>query len=294
MGNSCVFSCCHNRVNVVDNTINNNSLIKTKNFDMFLYNPLILGNGSSGNTYKIIMNNHKITCKKVTKKHFDTAYEEIKILKEINQDKYLPVFFKAIETEKSLYIMYEYLDGCDLLQMIRDPTFSIKEKNTIAVITKEITLGLYSLFRYNYVHLDIKFENIIISQTKPIKIKIIDLAFCKKLDQKNHLSEICGTHGYISPEVLLYKRYFHNTDVWSLGVVLYGLFTDQLLFENITKNQAGRNQINNFRNIYEHSLQIKKIDDDAVDLIDKMLQKNPASRISIKDILKHKFIQDNT
>ena len=250
MGNSCVFSCCHNRVNVVDNTINNNSLVKTKNFDMFLYNPLILGNGSSGNTYKIIMNNHKITCKKVTKKHFDTAYEEIKILKEINQDKYLPVFFKAIETEKSLYIMYEYLDGCDLLQMIRDPTFSIKEKNTIAVITKEITLGLYSLFRYNYVHLDIKFENIIISQTKPIKIKIIDLAFCKKLDQKNHLSEICGTHGYISPEVLLYKRYFHNTDVWSLGVVLYGLFTDQLLFENITKNQVGRNQLNNFRNIY--------------------------------------------
>ena len=294
MGNSCVFSCCHNRVNVVDNNINNNSLIKTKNFDMFLYNPLILGNGSSGNTYKIIMNNHKITCKKVTKKHFDTAYEEIKILKEINQDKYLPVFFKAIETEKSLYIMYEYLDGCDLLQMIRDPTFNIKEKNTIADITKEITLGLYSLFKYNYVHLDIKFENIIISKTKPIKIKIIDLAFCKKLDQKNHLSEICGTHGYISPEVLLYKRYFHNTDVWSLGVVLYGLFTDQLLFENVTKNQAGRNQINNFRNIYEHSLQIKKIDDDAVDLIDKMLQKNPASRISIKDILKHKFIQDNT
>ena len=294
MGNSCVLSCCHNRVNVVDNNINNNSLIKTKNFDMFLYNPLILGNGSSGNTYKIIMNNHKITCKKVIKKHFDTAYEEIKILKEINQDKYLPVFFKAIETEKSLYIMYEYLDGCDLLQMIRDPTFNIKEKNTIADITKEITLGLYSLFKYNYVHLDIKFENIIISKTKPIKIKIIDLAFCKKLDQKNHLSEICGTHGYISPEVLLYKRYFHNTDVWSLGVVLYGLFTDQLLFENVTKNQAGRNQINNFRNIYEHSLQIKKIDDDAVDLIDKMLQKNPASRISIKDILKHKFIQDNT
>ena len=294
MGNSCVFSCCHNRVNVVDNNINNNSLIKTKNFDMFLYNPLILGNGSSGNTYKIIMNNHKITCKKVKKKHFDTAYEEIRILKEINQDKYLPVFFKAIETDKSLYIMYEYLDGCDLLQMIRDPTFNIKEKNTIADITKEITLGLYSLFKYNYVHLDIKFENIIISKTKPIKIKIIDLAFCKKLDQKNHLSEICGTHGYISPEVLLYKRYFHNTDVWSLGVVLYGLFTDQLLFENITKNQAGRNQINNFRNIYEHSLQIKKIDDDAVDLIDKMLQKNPASRISIKDILKHKFIQDNT
>jgi len=294
MGNSCMFSCCHNRINVVDNTSNNNSLIKTQNFDMFLYNPLILGTGSSGNTYKIIMNNHKITCKKIKKTNLNIAYEEIKILKEINQNKYLPVFFKAIETDKSLYIMYEYLDGCDLLQMIRDPTFNIKEKNTIAVIIKEITLALYSLFRYNYVHLDLKFENIIISKTTPIKITIIDLAFCKKLDQKNCLTDVCGTHGYIAPEVLLYKRYFHNTDIWSLGVILYGLFTDQLLFENTTTNKVGRNQMNTFRNIYEHSPKIKEIDKQAVDLIDKMLQKNPSSRISIKDILKHKFIQDNT
>ena len=294
MGNSCVFSCWHNRVNVVDNTINTKSLIKTQNFDMFLYNPLILGNGSSGNTYKLVMNNHKITCKKVKKIKKDIAYEEIKILKELNQDKYLPVFYKAIETDKSLYIMYEYLDGYDLLQMIRQPTFNIKEKKTIAIITKEITLGLYSLFQYNYVHLDLKFENIIISKTMPIKITIIDLAFCKKLDQKNCLTDVFGTHGYIAPEVLLYKRYFHNTDIWSLGVILYGLFTDQLLFENITSNKVGRNQMNTFKNIYEHSLQIKNIDEDAVDLIDKMLQKNPSSRISIKDILKHKFIQDNT
>ena len=52
--------------------------------------------------------------------------------------------------------------------------------------------------------------------------------------------------------------------------------------------------MNTFRNIYEHSPKIKEIDKQAVDLIDKMLQKNPSSRISIKDILKHKFIQDNT
>ena len=108
MGNSCVFSCWNNRVNVIDNTIKNNSLIKTNNFNLFNYNPLILGNGSSGNTYKIVMNNHKITCKRVKKRKFDTAYEEIKILREINQDKYLPVFFKAVETSNYLYINLFY------------------------------------------------------------------------------------------------------------------------------------------------------------------------------------------
>ena len=39
--------------------------------------------------------------------------------------------------------------------------------------------------------------------------------------------------------------------------------------------------MNNFRNIYDHSLRIKEIDEVAADLIDKMLQKSPSSRISI-------------
>ena len=195
---------------------------------------MILGNGVSCKAFKLNMNNHKITCKKVKKKHFNTAYEEIKILQEIGHNNYLPVFFKAVETQKHLYIMYEYLEGIDLMQMIQNPTYNVKSIDNISTIIKETTLGLYSLFKYNYVHLDIKFENIVISKTKPIKIKIIDLAFCKKLDKKNHPKSI-GTNGYVSPEVLMYKRYFHNTDVWSLGVVLYGLLTDKPVFYN-TKN----------------------------------------------------------
>ena len=292
MGNSCVFSCWNNRINVIDNTIKNNSLIKTNNFNLFNYNPLILGNGSSGNTYKIVMNNHKITCKRVKKRKFDTAYEEIKILREINQDKYLPVFFKAVETSNYLYIMYNYLDGCDLLQMLQSKKLEPKSNKVIASITKEITLGLYSLFKYNYVHLDIKFENIIISNIDPVKLKIIDLAFCKKIDQKNHLDEYLGTLEYISPEVLQYKRYFHNTDIWSLGMVLYGLFKDYLLFGNVENFGCALLQIKKFKSIYDYP--IVDIDESGVDLIDKMLKKNPASRISIKDVLKHPFIIDNT
>ena len=69
--------------------------------------------------------------------------------------------------------------------MLKNPTFPINTNESISTIIREIALGLHSLFTYNYVHLDIKFENIIISKTKPIKIKIIDLAFCKKLDKKN-------------------------------------------------------------------------------------------------------------
>ena len=235
MGNSCVFSCWNNRVAVVDKSIKNNVLVKTDKFDIEQYNPMVLGFGVSSQAFKLNINNHIVTCKKVKKKHFDTAYKEIKVLREIGHEKYLPIFFKAIETRNNLYIMYEYLDGIDLMQMIQEPTYDVTCNKNVSIIIKEVTLGLYSLFKHNYVHLDVKFENIIISKSKPIKIKIIDLAFCKKLDKKNHLPNVIGTKGYVSPEVLMYKRYFHNTDVWSLGVILYGLLTDKPLFSD-TKN----------------------------------------------------------
>lgn len=289
MGNSCVLSCWNNRVDVVDNNIKNNALVKTDNFDIEQYNPMILGFGVSCKAFKLDMNNHIITCKKIDEKYFNTAYEEINILKEIGHSKYLPSFFKAIQTEKQLYIMYEYLDGIDLMQMIQNPTYDVTSINNVSTIIKEVTLGLYSLFKHNYVHLDIKFENIIISKTKPIKIKIIDLAFCKKLDKKNHLTRVIGTNGYVSPEVLMYKRYFHNTDVWSLGIVLYGLLTDKPLFDNTKNYLTMLHELQEFK-ISNISNQLDNLDENASDLIKEMLQKNPASRITLKNILKHEFI----
>lgn len=289
MGNSCMGSCVSNRVDVIDQTIKNNTLVKIDTFDIEQYNPMILGIGVSCKAFKLDMNNHIITCKKVDEKYFNTAYEEINILKEIGHSKYLPSFFKAIQTEKQLYIMYEYLDGIDLMQMIQSPTYDVTSINNVSTIIKEVTLGLYSLFKHNYVHLDIKFENIIISKTKPIKIKIIDLAFCKKLDKKNHLTRVIGTNGYVSPEVLIYKRYFHNTDVWSLGIVLYGLLTDKPLFHNTKNYLTMLHELQEFK-ISNISNELDNIDENGRDLIKKMLQKNPASRITLKNILKHEFI----
>ena len=289
MGNSCMGSCVSNRVDVIDQTIKNNTLVKIDTFDIEQYNPMILGIGVSCKAFKLDMNNHIITCKKVDEKYFNTAYEEINILKEIGHSKYLPSFFKAIQTEKQLYIMYEYLDGIDLMQMIQSPTYDVTSINNVSTIIKEVTLGLYSLFKHNYVHLDIKFENIIISKTKPIKIKIIDLAFCKKLDKKNHLTRVIGTNGYVSPEVLMYKRYFHNTDVWSLGIVLYGLLTDKPLFDNTKNYLTMLHELQEFK-ISNISTELDNLDENASDLIKKMLQKNPASRITLKNILKHEFI----
>ena len=284
-------SCFNNRASVVAPKNSVNYDIKSQHFDINDYKNTYLSNGAYGKVYKININNTLLTCKKLKKyKTNSIILREIKILKEIQYEKYLPRFYKAIETNTHYYVLYEYISGVDLFQMILKPSFDISNKRIIAQIIKEITLGLYSLFKFNYIHLDIKPENILIKKTLPIRIKLIDLAFCQKLDEKNHLSEVIGTSGYISPEVLFFKRYFHNTDVWSLGVISYILMTNEALFkkDNFYKDLKGFNRLS------KKSHNLKDLDKNQIDILSKMIEKNCAKRLSLKNVLNHKFIVSNT
>ena len=290
-----MFNCCFRNPNKVVSSnmvkIEQTSIMDKEEFNEKDYNPIIIAKGSYSTAMKIKIGDISLTCKKFTIRKKHEAYRETKILKNIGYETYLPRLYKAIETPKYCYILYQFIKGRDLHQMLADD-YNFPTKDMIPRIIKEITLGLHSLFKYNYIHLDIKFENIIIESTNPIKLKIIDLAFCEKVNNNNKIS-VCGTHGYIAPEILLYNRYFHNSDIWSLGIVMFGLFTRKSLFP---LDKTYRKILENFNNINEYmknnfEIRTETFDEDSLDLLDKMLNKNAAYRISIKGVLKHDFIK---
>ena len=158
----------------------------------------------------------------------------------------------------------------------------------IAEVIYEISLGLQELFHYNYVHLDLKPENIIVYNLYPVGLKIVDLAYCGKLDIIK-CQTAKGTYGYASPEVMLYGRYYHNSDIWALGVIAYILFTNMPLFPTNDRHKY-INELMTFTNIHL-CLGGHKIPDNALELLDNMLQTSAAHRFSIKDILNHEFIK---
>jgi len=276
MGNVCCFS---NRVDIrlINKTRN---LIEKHEFNIAEYNPVFLGKGTSGNTYKITINSVLFTCKRVNKKRTSNVYDEILILKAVEYDNYLPHFYKCIETKKHFNIIYKYVDGVELLEVLINSNDEVIDAKSIIT---EIALGLQALFKYNYIHLDIKPENIIVEKKNPVVLKLIDLEFCRKINGTSNSIGKCGTIGYFSPEVYLYGRYFHNTDVWSLGIIFHILLTGRKIF-----------QYNSFAEELESFTELNKKclldeEEDAVDLLDKMLTKNPTFRISINDILEHKY-----
>lgn len=78
---------------------------------------------------------------------------------------------------------------------------------------------------------DLKIENILISQTG--NIKIIDFGLSNLYDPVAHLSTFCGSLYFAAPELLNAKVYTGpEVDVWSFGVVLYVLVCGKVPFDD--------------------------------------------------------------
>mgnify|MGYP001233181040 CR=1 FL=1 len=100
MGNICFFGCVSNRVTT--NEIKPFKYDIEQNFDIEIFNPEKLGNGVSSETFKISMDNLNLTCKKIKKKYKTDFQNEIKVLREMQEQSYFPTFHNAIE-DKDFY-----------------------------------------------------------------------------------------------------------------------------------------------------------------------------------------------
>tara|TARA_B110000971_G_C20008960_1_gene500628 strand:- start:813 stop:1724 length:912 start_codon:yes stop_codon:yes gene_type:complete len=269
---------------------NKNNLFEQIEFTETSFSSIFLGSGLSSTTYKIKLDDVEYTCKKTKKSFREDIINEVSVLKSIRGTNNLPYIYKAIETPLNYYIIYKHIRGKDLEQYLRDSE-PLKTKK-VACITYEILNGLSFLFSHNFVHLDIKLENIIIKETPNVKITLIDLAFCQRLNNGNKLEYLCGTIGYCPPEVLLHKRYSYNSDIWSLGIVVYNLLTKYELFTS--KTNIYKCQLSNYEDIsnFERA-KLNLLSVDEIDLLDNMLKKLPFNRYSIKDVMNHNFIKNN-
>ena len=101
---------------------------------------------------------------------------------------------------------------------------------------------------------------------------------------------VVGTPYYVAPEVLK-GNYDKSCDVWSLGVILFVFLCGYPPFE-------GDNNKEIFRNVLKQPLTFDPADwntisDAAKDLVSKMLEKDPAQRISAQQCLEHPWFSTN-
>lgn len=138
---------------------------------------------------------------------------------------------KVIDTTRvktALYYLTEYIDGITLAQWIKEnPSPSVQD---VIYIVQQIEKGLRAMHRRETLHQDLKPENIMIDRNG--EVKIIDFGSChiKGLAEIASPIErfgILGTAGYSAPEVILTSKSTVQSEVFSLAVIVFEMFTGQ-------------------------------------------------------------------
>ncbi len=130
------------------------------------------------------------------------------------------------------YIVMEYVDGPTLEHYCN--VASLLPVERVVEIAFKCSLALEFAHRHGVIHRDIKPANILISAHGDIKISDFGVALHAEAEH-THLQGV-GSPAYMSPEQVQDKELSHQTDIYSLGVVMYQMLTGKLPF--IAANKA--------------------------------------------------------
>ncbi|KFW91829.1 Calcium/calmodulin-dependent protein kinase type 1G, partial [Phalacrocorax carbo] len=220
----------------------------------------------------------------------DSSLEnEIAVLKKIKHEN-IVTLEDIYESTTHFYLVMQLVSGGELFDRILERGV-YTEKDASVVIHQVLTAVKY-LHENGIVHRDLKPENLLyLTPEENSKIMITDFGL-SKMEQNGIMSTACGTPGYVAPEVLAQKPYSKAVDCWSIGVITYILCLQIPIF------------LGTFGFISSHAIQLcyyefespfwDDISESAKDFIRHLLEKNPNTRFTCEEALRHPWINGNT
>lgn len=136
--------------------------------------------------------------------------------------------YDAVNEPEYSYIVMEHVPGTTL-ETFCEVDNLLPLGKVVEIIFKCIRALDYA-FQMGVIHRDIKPGNILYSQTGDIKVSDFGASFQEALvDQTTQISGV-GSPAYMSPEQIRLEDVTHQTDIYSLGVMMYKLLTGRLPF----------------------------------------------------------------
>ena len=215
------------------------------------------------------------------------VYLEIDLMFRLQHDGVAQIREWFQEGEK-VSIILEYCKGKDFLQSIAcTPSGRLSEAESRSV-TVQLLEVLQYVHDHDIVHRDLKLDNVMcVASSQGKRVKLLDFSLAADtLD--GPLTTACGTSYYAAPEVITCESsdgYSKQCDIWSLGVMLFMMLCGEMPFfsedtvELYERVKAGKYDM--------ETPSWSSVSTDAKDLICRMLDVNPESRISSIDALKH-------
>ncbi len=140
---------------------------------------------------------------------------------------HIATIFDAVAEDEGSYIVMEYVDGGTLERYVR-PESLLPIPQVLEIVFKCCKALDYAA-KQGVIHRDIKPANILLTKDNQIKITDFGAALTASA-QTTQVSGI-GSPAYMSPQQVREVSLNHQTDIYSLGVVLYQLLTGRLPFQ---------------------------------------------------------------
>lgn len=214
--------------------------------------------------------------------------------------------------DSRLYLIFEFL-SMDLKKYMDSlPAEKMMDSELVKSYLYQITAAMLFCHRRRVLHRDLKPQNLLINKEGIIKVADFGLGRSFGIPVRNYTHEVV-TLWYRAPEVLLgSQRYSCPVDVWSIGCIFSEMATRKPLFQGdseidqlfrmfrILKTPTeeiwpGVTSLPDYKptfpcwNVNNLKTQVKHIDANGMDLLQKTLVYDPAFRISAKEMLEHKF-----
>uniref|UniRef100_A0A5K3F3Q6 Serine/threonine-protein kinase ULK3 n=2 Tax=Mesocestoides corti TaxID=53468 RepID=A0A5K3F3Q6_MESCO len=250
-----------------------------------------LGKGTYGEVYKAIHQKtrdvfavKRIAKKSLCKRAQDNLVDEIGILKNLRHRNIAQMTDFTWDSDY-VYMFMEYLGGGDLSSFLKSKR-RLPER-TIRYFLQQLAFALHYLFERNIVHMDIKPQNILLTNTTPPTLKLTDFGFAKSLEEPVKLNEIRGSLLYMAPEIYKFGIYEKSCDLWSVGVILFECLFGKAPFASSTIDELKAKLVD------DSPIKIPRyplFGKDCIELVSKLLKRDPSERIHHEQFFIHPFI----
>jgi DNA-binding response OmpR family regulator len=216
------------------------NLAVNKNIFKFLPNLDVikqLGTGSTGIVFQVKKSNANYALKILRSDLAPEMHQlqrggqflsEAKILSNIKHPNIVEIYDYGFSDNYMPYILMEFIKGRPLTKIIKHNSLDIKKRLQIFV---QICKAIQFIHNNKVLHRDIKPGNIMLSENLDVKLTDFGLAHIIDVHDSSSENQISGSPAYMSPEAFSETDTIdHRSDIFSLGILGYELFTGEKPF----------------------------------------------------------------